>query len=500
MLNAKAIERVKSRTETKLAMIEELAKRSQTTANARRKTAFLLLQCLHDFARRQFDFFMNGFSSATEVVDEQGGGPHRGFLSGSDIVYPLEYALAHTEQQVDNDLDVILRTIAQRHDHVGTKDLHDRLARADQVAYLALLPAIEVGLITSTSVLTYFQKSATVRVIPYAPVALVGIPFTAGPGEQRNDPRDYLMIPHEVGHQVYLRLAKPDQTKQADLKTLMLRRNVGDYIQQEFIQKRFSQPATAAQAEQPAWLRSWTEEIFADVYGCLIGGPASARTLQDLLKGVPVDVFVADDGAHPSPIVRPYIHIRVLEALAEAVGTDSHLGGQLTNQSTTLRQEWEEWLTARAIPRWLRPIAANGAIALPDAEKLVVKVVDGILASELRDLVKNAAAPTSKILWGMSRTSSVTGDLGALFDALPLADAPDLVTRGNGRFGWNDGTPDDFSPLETTFGFEEFRDMALTTGKVENPPDRSPWWLAVLEAGGWTEGPTGAGGGFKPYR
>jgi hypothetical protein len=494
------LRRVDKRTQTKLAMIEELAQRSKNKPNGPRKTALLLLQCLRDFADRQSTFFHRGFSGSG-VADIDGERLQGGFLSEPDVIYPLEYALAHTEQQVNHDLDVFLRIIAHRDEHVGTKDLRDRLALADQLAYLALQPAIDVGLITPASALTYFQKSATIRIIPYAPMALVGIPFTTGSDTAKDNPRDYLMIPHEIGHQIYWRLAKPDQDKPTNSNSAALPRNVGAYIQQKFIQEKFSPSSIAVPANQPIWLQNWNEEIFADVYGCLIGGAASARTLQELLKGVPVNVFVDDDGEHPSPIVRPYIHIHLLESIANTKGVTDELKLYLNTQAQNLRADWESWLTDHNIPRWLRPAGVNDAISLVEAEKLVNQVVDGILASELKDLVESAAS-NSKILWDVERKPPE--DIGPRpeinFNVLPLGPVSDLEDLGNGRFRFSDNSasPGDFSfsPLETKFGFERLREDALTKEGFTPPPGRSPWWLEVLEAGGWTEGPTGPGG-FK---
>jgi len=135
MLSA-TLERVSSRTEAKLSMIHELAERSKTTSNSRRKTALLLLRCLHRFARRQLDFFIQGFSAKAGNANNASAVIHRGFLQ-PNVLYTAEYALTHTEQQVDNDFDVLLRAIAHRDEHVGTKDLRDRLARADQLLCIA---------------------------------------------------------------------------------------------------------------------------------------------------------------------------------------------------------------------------------------------------------------------------------------------------------------------------------------------------------------------------
>lgn len=250
-----------------------------------------LLKCLQAFAKDQFNFFYDGF-----------GEQKRFKLDRSRVFHP-DYVFKVTLEQIAIDLELIRRAAEQRVfdlDHLITRTLN----RADKLAWLALRPVVGAGrLITdeTTTVITYFQKDASVRIIPYASVALIGIPYTA-----RTVPRDFMAIPHEVGHYVYRHGRLEDGTPLA--KEL-------DWCLMEM--------------GRPKWVRKWREEIFADVYSVLVGGPLMALTGQDLalyssLNPYPelsigdyhiFGEFVTDDGEHPVPAVRPSIYTKTLDAM-----------------------------------------------------------------------------------------------------------------------------------------------------------------------------------------
>jgi hypothetical protein len=172
------------------------------------------------------------------------------------------------------------------------------LATADKLAWAALKPAKKLGLIAEeTTVLTYFGKIASIRTIPYASVALICVPRTL-PGVTR----DYLAIPHEIGHYVYWNPPSADRP--------------GDSIQ-----SRLSR--LMADRRQRLWVRNWQEEIFADVYGALVARATITQSFQDMLFETSDEQLCADDGEHPTPVIRPevysYLLKRINYALAEAM-------------------------------------------------------------------------------------------------------------------------------------------------------------------------------------
>ncbi|MCP4416074.1 MAG: hypothetical protein GY805_05605 [Chloroflexi bacterium] len=238
----------------------------------RMQTLHNLVKCLRVFAAGQFHFFYQGFTGMT--------------LKPADYPrYPIDYVLRGVIYQIENDIEAVQRAITQR--ETGTMRMKDTLTLADQMAYDALKPALhgESPLIDGTpTVITYFQKFASIRLIPYASVALIGIPFTC-----TRNAKDFLAIPHEVGHFVFRRGENSDGT---------LRKQMGD--------------ALATLEYSPKYNENWMEEVFADVYGCLVAGATVALDFQDLQMEKSPDDFVNDDSEHPVPMLRPYLYTSVL--------------------------------------------------------------------------------------------------------------------------------------------------------------------------------------------
>lgn len=265
---------------------------------ARATTFRTLLSRLQAFAREQFCFLFNGFKPDAGA----------GYRLEPSLQFPAAFVLEGTLDQIGFDLTVIQDALHQRElaDAKENGAMKRTLAVADWLAYLALLPAVRHGLLPyeegEVTVLTYFQKSPRIRIVPYASVALVGVPYTAlatyeaGGRSAVGNARDLLAIPHEVGHYVYRHGMVGDRRLQIELYRLLQGR--------------------------PQWLLNWAEEIFADVYGCFIAGPVIARDFQDLVSDNDVALFVHDDGEHPTPALRPLIYCDALRILAETAAEE----------------------------------------------------------------------------------------------------------------------------------------------------------------------------------
>ena len=239
------------------------------------------LIALQAWSNDQFQFFASGFDKKWLVGSRQ---------------HPAEYALRRTVDQTAYDIEVLRRAYMQRLPDKGTGS--DTLARADRLAYMALQPAINTGLLGETTVITYFQKEPNVRVIPYAPLALIGIPYTCVDPE--NNAQDFLAIPHEVAHYVYAHGQKRDPVSGClvNLRAL-LHENITPY---------------------PSWYRIWIEEIFADIYSTLVAGPVSALSMQEMLFD---NLDLMDDHGHyPVPVIRPQTHIKVLREMRRRASPD----------------------------------------------------------------------------------------------------------------------------------------------------------------------------------
>lgn len=473
------------RAQSHLATINSLVGQALAVNTPRYTTVALTLKCLHAFAEKQFKFFHNGFEA---VTDPDSDGNHRGFLD-FDPIYPAEYAMHLTAEQVANDIDVILRASSHRSPAFASEPMQQRLILADRLAYHALTPAIGTPgqrIITESTVLTYFQKSPAIRMLPYAPVALIGLPLTVQ--QVAFTYRDLLAIPHEVGHHVYWRRFNP--TPYA--------KNVRDDVE-EMLDKELH--------TLPDWIRSWKEEIFADIYSCLIAGPVSALAIQELMKGFPANQSVADHGAHPAPIIRPFVHIAVLEVVAASV-EESVNKQRLTNAAQALRTEWNGWIHDRKLPLWFIPHGQPRPITLIEAESYLKKVVAAILNTTLKPLTPSVRPSFWDDLWskGLTDQDDALDQLIQQFEAFvnqiegePENPLPELIEQPDGMIQLQRGATkisDKLLPGATGLAleFEQKRDQALAAGtKPAITPGAPPWWLPVLEAGFWTTGPGGPG-------
>ena len=199
--------------------------------------------------------------------------------------YPIDFILRNFLDQFSFDLSVIERACHQRETRIETETVEKRktLYIADQLAINALIRA-EGFQIKNTIPITYFQKTASVRVIPYSNAALIGIPFTS------IENRNYLLaIAHEVGHHVYWH----GKIKKTPIPNYLANRFRGS----------------------SNWLLNWLEEIFSDVYGAIVAGPVMALSFLDLLLSQPVKDFAYDDGAHPIPWLRIWVYYFALKKL-----------------------------------------------------------------------------------------------------------------------------------------------------------------------------------------
>jgi len=332
------------------------------------------------------------------------------------------------------------------------------LAKADILAHRALAPAIEQGLIENTTVVTYFQKAVNVRIIPYAPVAFVGLPLST-----LTVNRDLLAIPHEVGHYVFRH---------------------GKSQGGEFRGSRFAATLDYQLQQFPAWCRAWLEEIFADLYGAVVGGPIMALGFEDLVSDDPVAEFVHDDGEHPIAALRPDIYYATFAAL----GMEHAL-------LTAMQNHWQRWVTSRNMPAEFT--ASTGeTVALSQALVMVQSAVKAMLTDDLEKL------PVQPQQWSGTLTGTEPAHLYANFDrevaGLPKRAAgkvPEVELRFDGT-----GAPHSFqldnagqrgnaTEITRAIGTTGLWIDALKAGQesFHVPP---AVWMALLDGSGWAvEGP-----------
>ena len=252
------------------------------------------LASLQAFVANQYKFFLDGF--------------HEGWLEASPQ-FPPEFALREILGQVSFDLTVLSLAISQRLDKSKKGAAPATLAKADQLAYAALKPAIDAGLLDDTAVITHVQKQASIRLIPYASVAIIGLPLNAISAETNpNLSRDLLAIPHEIGHYVFRH----------------------GTIDGERIKVALRDRLTGCEK----WLYRWKEELFSDVYATCVAGPVMALDFQDVMVTKSTNEYLDDDGVHPIPALRP---------------DTFHLTLQATKQKGSVKQLKKRWRKIRDV-------------------------------------------------------------------------------------------------------------------------------------------------------
>ncbi len=299
-----------------------------------------LLAALKDFGEEQFGFFKNEFAEP----DPSSIQPGREEIVEETTEYPQEHVMRVTLDQLGYDLWVISHAISQRFSQIP--GFNATLEKADLVCMEALKPAEVLGLglepkgpvdndSQPTRVISYFLKSPSIRVVPYANTALIGVPQTA-----ICKPRDLLAIPHEIGHYVYWHgLIKTSSDMESEPKTEL----VSMYLEKNIPDVRYD------------WAERWLEEIFADIYGSMVAGPVLALSFQELHLQQSQSAFFEDDGDHPPPILRPNIYAKGV-----------HLAG-CKNWAKLLAKRWNEaGPGSKGYRDRLKKIPKKGAAGSPD--------------------------------------------------------------------------------------------------------------------------------------
>jgi hypothetical protein len=436
-----------------VAVAEELGARAGSTRDARGRTALLGLRCLAAFAAKQFALLDRGFAAQQLEADPN---------------FPPEFLLEATARQVSFDIDVLLRTLGQRNEDDSTAQMRATLDLADRLAADAVAPAVRHRLIEETAVLTYFQKTPTIRLLPYAPLALIGLDLTA-----IADPTRLVAVAHEVGHHVYRQM------------TTNYAANVDAQIAQRAA-------APAADAQVPTWLLPWAEEVFADVYGVLVAGPIAGLSVQAMLAAELPGILLQDDADHPLPALRPEIAIAVLRKLAAQGGEGDDRLGQTAD---LLAQQWQAFLAARAVGDAFTPAAGGAAVPLAEARVQLHRYVGALLDGELAPLAGEAKAGR----W--SKGVSKDGVLDELYEQFDKAlsrlgggPVPQLAARGDDRVAVDPQVPGVKGGVRVVGQIgdpylDELRDDALA-GKRTLAPGA---WKAVFLAGDWVTEEGGSG-------
>jgi hypothetical protein len=415
-----------------LAALSAMQARWQGVSVARSMTIKTLIDNLTEFAQNQFCYFHTSFTKN---------------LVAKSNDFPAEYVYSITLAQIQHDIDLLQHVIDQRGWGDGvTRDT--LLGNADRLAALALSPARKANLIEAgTAALTYFSKMPSIRVIPYAPIALIAVPYIA-----LTSRRDYLAIPHEAGHYVFW------HGKQGNIPVYR--------AAFEQLRDLLAGKIASDSAQFNTWF-NWLGEVFADVYGCLVAGPVMATDFQELQKHTSREDFGRNDGDHPTPAVRPFIYHRALRQAAAGVGSS------WSQQADDIQQEWLDYLNTRSAQSIdLLPVGWSSAVKTIPISDLIASAT---LPKEIDDLVSIALDLLKSVQRGDWTGDTTAADLYRVFEGDDQFS--DTVTKG--------------VPNETmqSFDWSQWKtklDAATATWSVGSRP---AWWW-ILVADGWTtEGP-----------
>ncbi|MCA9929127.1 MAG: hypothetical protein KC419_11635 [Anaerolineales bacterium] len=433
-----------------------------------------LLDSLLTFTDDAGDFFLTRFFGEQEtLLDEAEQFRHRFIMR--TIFY-----------QASRDLSIIQHAINQRRHLDGKPTLLSLgLALADRVATLAVHPLIRAGYLPdSTNVICYLDKNVRARLVPYDDTLLISIasdslqyatsdarhnPHTAPEIIAPNGPsRNLIVLLHEIGHHLYWNGRIP---------------NTNTFIYQALHQKAKDLGITHPRE----WRLRWLEEIFADAYALMQGGPAVVLDFQEMLTDDLPDHFSEDTDKHPIPEIRPLLQTNFLRKIRNIDGSPTY-----TQMPDRLDANWHALIGQDAETRSYRVHSRKPA---PGTD--ILQALDSILEIVL-DVLK-PLSPHSANVGPWSTDSAPEHNLGELYAQFAAVAGPQ---------------PDD---LFVAYFFDELTDPAVkalydkkfsTTPKtfvqrVEELTGTTPAnapnddWIDTFLSQGWsTEGPE-SGGGWK---
>ncbi len=240
-------------------------------------------------------------------------------------------------QQVAIDHEIIQKAIVQRQWDLDRKSMGkqaEELLKMDKLAIKAITPFRELLLGDTNAdeplaVITYLDEKTHIHLVPYTKqFILIGISYDRVPpaasifGSNEFLGKDFyayeiMAIPHEVGHYIYQH---------------------GRFDSQTF-------PGLSQAFEGNPYYQ-WCEEIFADVYSCIVAGPLAAISMQALLMSIDRDRAWKDDEEHPTPVLRVFIFAEILRILHELMPSRYNFknGQNGFNITDKLDQDWAKIL------------------------------------------------------------------------------------------------------------------------------------------------------------
>jgi len=210
-------------------------------------------------------------------------------------------------QSIATDNELIQQATIQRRWNRHRDGQHSMSAQAlnmlviDKLAIKAVAPFQHLLSGAPCTVISYLSERTHIRRLPYAhEVVLVGVSYDRLPAAASllsdelaeatslSPAFELLAIPHEVGHYIYRHGVAANTTFRA--------------VSEQFAANAYVH---------------WCEEIFADLYGCVVAGPLSALGMHALLVSINKARAWKDDEEHPTPALRVFILAEILRVLGK---------------------------------------------------------------------------------------------------------------------------------------------------------------------------------------
>lgn len=225
-------------------------------------------------------------------------------------------------KQLYDEWGVLSRAASQRLESDNDADFSDKLCTAQLIlkTYLDRWRGSDAHYLAPKSKndhqrgVIYFDKSYSITRSIYAPeIPIISIPLT-----DYSLSTNWQAIAHEVGHHFFwnaLDLETMDSVQQR-------MQDIAAEALAHLLPKQRKFTGEAMSGLEQSWKRmttwqKWTEEVFADMVGTLLAGPAFVISSQNLAAeqvGARSD-FATDDGEHPCPYLRPIICLQTLRQM-----------------------------------------------------------------------------------------------------------------------------------------------------------------------------------------
>lgn len=165
-----------------------------------------------------------------------------------------------------------------------------------------------------SGILLYFDKIPMIRRCPYINIVVLGVPYRLVADTEPVN-RDWMAIPHELGHYAYWNLGDLQQFRQEQQR---IREEAATRIQTSSVVKKLEEKEQEAIIEM---FLGWLEEIFADMVGTQLGEDRFVNSLQTIMERMVgnKEDLKENDGTHPPFCMRPFVRLKMMELQGKLV-------------------------------------------------------------------------------------------------------------------------------------------------------------------------------------